>query len=184
MEFKPTMVGKSDQIVWDSDDHHQVSGHIRSYSCTFCKRGFSNAQALGGHMNIHRKDRAKLKESSGDQTIIPKNSPSDLHQNFGDENSSPLESSEEKSSIPKRPWIFSIEDDDHEARGDVGVGEIKPSDLFVEAPPRSKNDQVINVVESNKESWGHGSSNTEILDLELRLGLEHHETPKGNEESF
>uniref|UniRef100_A0A0D9WXZ8 C2H2-type domain-containing protein n=1 Tax=Leersia perrieri TaxID=77586 RepID=A0A0D9WXZ8_9ORYZ len=27
------------------------------YECTFCKRGFTNAQALGGHMNIHRKDR-------------------------------------------------------------------------------------------------------------------------------
>ncbi|XP_011029855.1 PREDICTED: transcriptional regulator SUPERMAN-like [Populus euphratica] len=30
----------------------------RSYECSFCKRGFTNAQALGGHMNIHRKDRA------------------------------------------------------------------------------------------------------------------------------
>ncbi|KAG5236329.1 transcriptional regulator SUPERMAN [Salix suchowensis] len=30
----------------------------RSYGCSFCKRGFTNAQALGGHMNIHRKDRA------------------------------------------------------------------------------------------------------------------------------
>ncbi|XP_038875027.1 zinc finger protein 6-like [Benincasa hispida] len=29
----------------------------RSYECIFCKRGFTNAQALGGHMNIHRKDR-------------------------------------------------------------------------------------------------------------------------------
>ncbi|OEL29830.1 hypothetical protein BAE44_0009151 [Dichanthelium oligosanthes] len=27
------------------------------YECSFCKRGFTNAQALGGHMNIHRKDR-------------------------------------------------------------------------------------------------------------------------------
>ncbi|CAN1150569.1 Transcriptional regulator TAC1 [Linum perenne] len=36
----------------------------RSYECTFCKRGFSNAQALGGHMNIHRKDKAKLKQTS------------------------------------------------------------------------------------------------------------------------
>ncbi|KAK2647224.1 hypothetical protein Ddye_022419 [Dipteronia dyeriana] len=34
----------------------------RSYECTFCKRGFTNAQALGGHMNIHRKDRAKNKQ--------------------------------------------------------------------------------------------------------------------------
>ncbi|KAD4178155.1 hypothetical protein E3N88_26746 [Mikania micrantha] len=34
----------------------------RSYECTFCKRGFTNAQALGGHMNIHRKDKAKAKQ--------------------------------------------------------------------------------------------------------------------------
>ncbi|KAH0470458.1 hypothetical protein IEQ34_000181 [Dendrobium chrysotoxum] len=33
------------------------SSHIRSYECNFCKRGFLNAQALGGHMNIHRRDR-------------------------------------------------------------------------------------------------------------------------------
>lgn len=37
-------------------------GSKRSYECTFCKRGFTNAQALGGHMNIHRKDRAKAKQ--------------------------------------------------------------------------------------------------------------------------
>ncbi|KMT10330.1 hypothetical protein BVRB_5g120800 [Beta vulgaris subsp. vulgaris] len=30
---------------------------IRSYDCVFCQRGFTTAQALGGHMNIHRKDR-------------------------------------------------------------------------------------------------------------------------------
>ncbi|CAK9165444.1 unnamed protein product [Ilex paraguariensis] len=36
-----------------------TTGIGRSYECTFCKRGFTNAQALGGHMNIHRKDKAK-----------------------------------------------------------------------------------------------------------------------------
>ncbi|KAL8152722.1 hypothetical protein V2J09_010482 [Rumex salicifolius] len=35
--------------------------HVRSYTCTFCEKGFSNAQALGGHMNIHRRDRARLR---------------------------------------------------------------------------------------------------------------------------
>ncbi|KAK7321531.1 hypothetical protein VNO77_32272 [Canavalia gladiata] len=35
----------------------------RSYSCTFCKREFRSAQALGGHMNIHRRDRARLKQN-------------------------------------------------------------------------------------------------------------------------
>ncbi|XP_010533285.1 PREDICTED: transcriptional regulator SUPERMAN [Tarenaya hassleriana] len=33
----------------------------RMYDCSFCKRGFTNAQALGGHMNIHRKERSKSK---------------------------------------------------------------------------------------------------------------------------
>ncbi|PPD99263.1 hypothetical protein GOBAR_DD03725 [Gossypium barbadense] len=42
----------------------QGASPARSYDCTFCKRGFSNAQALGGHMNIHRRDKAKLKQPS------------------------------------------------------------------------------------------------------------------------
>lgn len=42
----------------EGDDGYD-QGKKRSYECTFCKRGFTNAQALGGHMNIHRKDRAK-----------------------------------------------------------------------------------------------------------------------------
>ncbi|XP_041002804.1 zinc finger protein 10-like [Juglans microcarpa x Juglans regia] len=35
----------------------------RSYSCSFCSREFRSAQALGGHMNVHRRDRARLKQS-------------------------------------------------------------------------------------------------------------------------
>ncbi|XP_074289584.1 uncharacterized protein LOC141614736 [Silene latifolia] len=35
----------------------------RSYECSFCKREFKSAQALGGHMNVHRRDRALLKQS-------------------------------------------------------------------------------------------------------------------------
>ncbi|KAI3693073.1 hypothetical protein L6452_32901 [Arctium lappa] len=45
-----------------SPDHSSKDGLGRSYECTFCKRGFTNAQALGGHMNIHRKDKAKAKQ--------------------------------------------------------------------------------------------------------------------------
>ncbi|KAK1362524.1 transcriptional regulator SUPERMAN-like [Heracleum sosnowskyi] len=36
----------------------------RSYSCSFCKREFRSAQALGGHMNVHRRDRARLLRQS------------------------------------------------------------------------------------------------------------------------
>lgn len=34
----------------------------RSYACTFCRKEFRSAQALGGHMNIHRRDRARLRQ--------------------------------------------------------------------------------------------------------------------------
>ncbi|KAF5751425.1 transcriptional regulator superman protein [Tripterygium wilfordii] len=59
----------------DDDDQTSRGGGasqvavVRSYECTFCKRGFSNAQALGGHMNIHRKDKAKMKQSSSPSSV-------------------------------------------------------------------------------------------------------------------
>jgi hypothetical protein len=31
-----------------------------SYICGYCKREFRSAQALGGHMNVHRRERARL----------------------------------------------------------------------------------------------------------------------------
>ncbi|XP_028786411.1 transcriptional regulator SUPERMAN-like, partial [Neltuma alba] len=39
----------------------------RSYSCSFCSREFRSAQALGGHMNVHRRDRARLKQPPSPQ---------------------------------------------------------------------------------------------------------------------
>ncbi|CAA2961580.1 transcriptional regulator SUPERMAN-like [Olea europaea subsp. europaea] len=35
----------------------------RFYTCNFCKREFKSAQALGGHMNVHRRERARLRQS-------------------------------------------------------------------------------------------------------------------------
>ncbi|XP_059431417.1 transcriptional regulator TAC1-like [Corylus avellana] len=40
-------------------EQNEDTGTGRSYECVFCKRGFTTAQALGGHMNIHRRDRGK-----------------------------------------------------------------------------------------------------------------------------
>ncbi|XP_058746327.1 transcriptional regulator SUPERMAN-like [Vicia villosa] len=56
----------------DNDDHDMGIG--RSYECVFCKRGFTTAQALGGHMNIHRKDRANNNKSVTKATFIPPSS--------------------------------------------------------------------------------------------------------------
>lgn len=45
-------------------------GTKRLYDCTFCKRGFTNARALGGHMNIHRKERTKAKQRMPNSSLV------------------------------------------------------------------------------------------------------------------
>nr|XP_004295977.2 PREDICTED: zinc finger protein ZAT5-like [Fragaria vesca subsp. vesca] len=67
------MMESGDQQTPENSGDQQVTSQVaaaKSYECTFCKRGFSNAQALGGHMNIHRKDKAKLKQVSSSANIV------------------------------------------------------------------------------------------------------------------
>ncbi|ONM14540.1 Zinc finger protein 10 [Zea mays] len=47
--------------VADDDDGLGGAWPPRSYTCAFCRREFKSAQALGGHMNVHRRDRAKMR---------------------------------------------------------------------------------------------------------------------------
>lgn len=142
----------------------------RSYECTFCKRGFTNAQALGGHMNIHRKHKAKLKQSTTTQT-----------------------SASASSSLP---WIISPTPAEGHGRSGGGentnliiseetlIGhEVRQLPLFVENPSNIMDKKLEihqdlpgpEVVTSDRmirpSSFQHGSRVSE-LDLELRLGPE------------
>uniref|UniRef100_A0A804K979 C2H2-type domain-containing protein n=1 Tax=Musa acuminata subsp. malaccensis TaxID=214687 RepID=A0A804K979_MUSAM len=66
------IVGSACNESWEEKAFAEdTAGHLggcvwppRSYSCSFCRREFRSAQALGGHMNVHRRDRAKLRESA------------------------------------------------------------------------------------------------------------------------
>lgn len=60
MEFNLKNKGKTERIRWGYSSEEVTQ--VRSYTCAFCQKGFSNAQALGGHMNIHRRDRARLRQ--------------------------------------------------------------------------------------------------------------------------
>ncbi|KAL4312047.1 hypothetical protein GQ457_01G017440 [Hibiscus cannabinus] len=140
MGTKHQKLEKSDQTAWSLEEE-DASSHSKSYTCSFCKRGFSNAQALGGHMNIHRRDRAKLRESSEESLLSSDTGKAtDItldqvgHRHLISEII--LESSEEKNSSPKRPCKV--------PRGRDGVEE---------------NSGLV-----------HGSSSQIELDLELRLG--------------
>lgn len=45
------------RVIGDDDDDDE--GTRQPYKCTFCRRGFPTAQALGGHMNVHRRHRGR-----------------------------------------------------------------------------------------------------------------------------
>lgn len=63
---------------FEGEDLCDISWAAKNYACSFCKREFRSAQALGGHMNVHRRDRARLRLlpstlSSEMSEICPKN---------------------------------------------------------------------------------------------------------------
>lgn len=73
-KFRPRTMDASSFHNWEerafADDSSGGLGSCvwppRSYACSFCKREFRSAQALGGHMNVHRRDRARLKQVQED----------------------------------------------------------------------------------------------------------------------
>ncbi|XP_014497618.1 zinc finger protein ZAT6-like isoform X1 [Vigna radiata var. radiata] len=174
MEFN-TPIYKKSEIRWSSDDQGGP-GQVKSYSCSFCKRGFSNAQALGGHMNIHRRDRAKLKQSSEESLLSldisiktssdHSNDPSDLEEKIFFR----LGSGEDQKHSRNRKMPFNFphkSDRDYASERGVFIGSAEiphhlPSFVF---------GQRI-------------EEKTADLDLELRLGLYPQESATLNTRSF
>ncbi|KAF8402970.1 hypothetical protein HHK36_011063 [Tetracentron sinense] len=179
METDPPTPDNSDQAVCTSSEDKGPS-HVRYYECIFCKRGFSSAQALGGHMNIHRKHRVELKHPSNENQLyldITKKNPSyppisTYYQSLT------LESNEEKSCTFLWPFILSREDDAIVSE-DIGRGKLRQLPLFVEKPSTSID------LNSNSHFGGHQERMIQSshvspprveLDLELRLGPDPQDT--------
>ncbi|KAL1209935.1 Zinc finger protein 10 [Cardamine amara subsp. amara] len=72
-----------EELAFAEDDAAGSLWPPRSYTCTFCRREFRSAQALGGHMNVHRRDRARLKQSD-DQYLFSKSSSSPEYPSHND----------------------------------------------------------------------------------------------------
>lgn len=142
----------------ESDNHDQgdqSASHIqvRSYECNFCKRGFSNAQALGGHMNIHRKDKARLKQQSLDINIHH-------HHKVLPPNQVLLEG--KSNSTPEDENI-------HMRKKQLPLFAESPTNYSTTETPQG---QLLHGETTTQEGALMLSAGSSELDLELRLGLE------------
>ncbi|KAG6643258.1 uncharacterized protein LOC122277090 [Carya illinoinensis] len=166
MAINPQKFQKPDhqKMKWSSDHDQNSMEVIRSYVCGFCEKGFSNAQALGGHMNIHRKDRARLKQAEDENSLpmdittsgstVDHDQPPALEEKIlfqlgsGDR--------DQKSCSPKKPCSRSVD-----YRG-------IPS-LF-----GGGNYEEKEMMQYNLTTHASQESNIAEVDLELRLGPEPH----------
>ncbi|KAL8094156.1 hypothetical protein AgCh_035866 [Apium graveolens] len=191
MESSRSNIENHQKIVWSSSDELEI-GEVRLYKCTFCGRGFSNAQALGGHMNIHRRDRARMKEldiPSSTDIHSTHQLPSPDYGNFLQSGSSDRHRDQEKNCTHKRPLIHVKADDQESRRRTAGIKEMMQHPLFLErsspsndsrsqqhpfflersSPSNDSRSPII--VDRDVERTVQRTSSFE-LDLELRLGPE------------
>ncbi|KAK4431712.1 Zinc finger protein 10 [Sesamum alatum] len=145
----------------------------RSYTCSFCRREFRSAQALGGHMNVHRRDRAKLKQSTPPQQAETgtlhhqQNHPSNSCQENATARRRPTELREPSSSSDQeiRPSIHPAlgYDDFLETKLSVGLD-------FAKRHKKSGASALPFLQSKLCSSDRYSSSSREDIDLELRLG--------------
>ncbi|GJZ97845.1 transcriptional regulator SUPERMAN-like protein [Tanacetum coccineum] len=139
-----------------------VGPRVRSYECIFCKRGFTTAQALGGHMNIHRKDRAKSRPSylSHDKNSSRQE---DYSCYSGPRSYQPI-----FARLPKGP--ITTREIEHENKYQDVHGVIKSPSREEKMRSLSLECGWVNGEDREPERSLRGGSSEGELDLELRLG--------------
>ncbi|KAH0448248.1 hypothetical protein IEQ34_022048 [Dendrobium chrysotoxum] len=142
-----------------ADEPGTSTGSARFYDCVYCKRGFTTAQALGGHMNMHRHDRARLRPTRPSSSS-PRKSEEAYHPYSRAQRPPgppPKQSGEQSSSSYVVYFPASSEEGSQRATELVQAGEELQLGLGGSGPKEEKEKKKKEVVE-------------EDLDLELRLG--------------
>ncbi|KAG2334790.1 hypothetical protein Bca52824_005970 [Brassica carinata] len=189
MKFKPVVSRQSSDaaLLWPFGEEYGGGGGCmwppRSYTCSFCGREFKSAQALGGHMNVHRRDRARLKQQSLSSSSTDQATPLDY-----DHHQQVQKQPEVLDVGPKFPISDVLESSmkrfehyNDEVKTDLSIG-------LVSSEFDSRRKQLINGVLASKKAKTDVSrlpmmvglvigvskinGHHEELDLELRLGAD------------
>lgn len=151
----------------DTTGNNIVTWPPRSYTCTFCRREFRSAQALGGHMNVHRRDRARLHQTLPTPTPTPTASTSSTTllipaQEFGGGLCVLY-------SLPNPNAVNNSCMDSPSTTTVLSISPFEPNNLVAPLFPNPNSSSSNNIID-NGEIKMEDSSTNEELDLELRLG--------------
>ena len=165
-----------------SEGDNNSSGFLwpqRNYTCSFCKRQFNSAQALGGHMNVHRRDRAMLIQLPSWVFECPKpNSNNTFKSHPNPSFSSPTSVSSPHHSFlsPPPTTSFSTSSPSYNQLEKKSTAECHSSDPLIREKKKKKNMRAFAEVEEFKNDAFAQKYELEVLEksevisLELEIG--------------
>ncbi|KAK9945147.1 hypothetical protein M0R45_010676 [Rubus argutus] len=113
----------------------------KNFTCSFCKREFKSAQALGGHMNVHRRDRARLRllppnlilssSSSSEYSPYPNPKPSPNPKSYFSSSSLPSSSSSLSGANRYFPQLLSTSGSTYMSTPSSGTSDHKNRKLMI-----------------------------------------------------
>ncbi|KAK6787098.1 hypothetical protein RDI58_015623 [Solanum bulbocastanum] len=188
---------KDDDDSWEVRAFEEDTGNSmgatwppRFYTCTFCRREFRSAQALGGHMNVHRSDRVRLNQT-------PSHASNSSTLNFPNANSTLLIQNQEFIQNGGLCFLYSMPNYNNPNHTTTKSSNVDPSNvlsnispfltnnLMSPCPIPSSNFQPHNISSSSFNTSEPSASNStsndnnrdkrdstieDEIDLELRLG--------------
>ncbi|XP_049374347.1 transcriptional regulator TAC1-like [Solanum verrucosum] len=172
----------SEDTTIDRESEKLNDGIGRSYECNFCKRGFTNAQALGGHMNIHRKDKLKAKQNNQESStkLLSKEANYVFDNSRYNNNYAPISSHDELQhhhysnsyqfhfQLPQNPsYNQHVYNHHHDGSGTRHDNYYDGNNLSLTIGPTLIDDD-------DEEGGGKKDVDESELDLELRLGYSNH----------